>query len=344
MFPYLLTFMYILSICVLSSAEVRRCYKLEVLNQIKKEEETLRYYVKSLTAEANYFDFVNVKSDSNNRDTRNFSEKAKNKPLASEKAAFRKRNRSLNLDISRPPNNSRINLYAVLLEPEASREESLSWFSILSRLLVQKYLIKETLKEYTPEDVNKLLLNIIKNKQKLLDLSLRNPSPDILFQLSLEDKKLSGLLNHLLIGGEDFPSLLCFLDCTPKKSVNFCKLNFLFLDSYILEAIFPKTSLLCALQEIQQKVFNEVLEREKDFKQSPSHQALKTRSEFKSELKEKVSKVLLDSGYNVLFEKNFFDFSLGKIGSYFLIKSAQEHSISRFKYLFSEDNLIERID
>lgn len=344
MFPYLLTFMYILSICVLSSTEARRCYKLEVLNRIKKEEEALSCCVKSLTAEANYFDFVNAKLGSNNKNTWSSSEKVKNKPSTSEGASPQKRNRSLNLDMSRPPDNSRINLYAILLEPEASRQEPLSWFSILSRLLVQKYLVKETLKEYTSEDVNKLLFDIIKNKQKLLELSLRNPSPDILFELSPEDKRLSKLLNHLLIGGEDFPSLLCFLDCTPKKSINFCKLNFLFLDSYILETIFLKSSLLRALQEIQQKVFNEVLEREKDFRHVPSHQALKTRSEFKSELKEMVSKALLDSDYNVLLEKNFFDFSLGKIGGYFLIKGTQEYSISRFKYLFSEDNLIERID
>lgn len=343
MFPYLLTFLYILGICALSSGETQYFRKLELLNQIKKEDEQLRYYIKSLTAQSNYFDFINDKKESNNLECTS-SQKLDKKQTSSPNSSLpRKRNRSLSIDILRPPDNSRINLYAFLLESESFRNHQFSWFSILSRLIVQEYLTKNVLSEYTQEDVNNLLLAIIENKQKLFDLSLNDFSPEALLQLSFQDKALSNLLSHLLVGGEDFPSILCFLDFTPKKSLGFCKLNFLFLDSCILKAIFTEPSIVDSLQKIQQKILSEILEREETFQLSSSNHILKTRTDFKKELKEAVLTVLLDKNYNIFIEKNIFDFSLGKVGSYFLIKESQSHCISRVKYFYPENTWVEII-
>ncbi len=343
MFPYLLTFMYILGICILSSGEAKYFNKLESLTQIKKDEDQLRYYIKSLTAQSNYFDFINVKQKLDNVENLSSFKKIEKETTSSKISHYQKRNKSLNIDVLRPPDNSRINLHAILLEPESLRGDYFSWFSILSRLIVQEYLTKDVLSEYTPEDVNRLLLAIIDNKQLLLNLSLDNSSPDLLSQISLKDAFLSKLLNHLLVGGENFSSILCFLDCTPKKNLGFCKLNFLFLDNCILKAIFPNSSIVDSLQEIQQNFFREILEREENFQKSSSNQLLKTRTEFKLELKEAVLSVLLNHQCNVFIDKNIFDFSLGKKGSYFLIKKSQSHCISRFRYFYPENRWIERI-
>lgn len=221
--------------------------------------------------------------------------------------------RLLSIPFSRPPNNSRFNLYAFLQESPEERANTVSWYAIFARLLKRVYVDAGQIPEGTEY---KILEALLSKKEEILEGGSRL-GEDTLSILTLPVTEAK-LLYTILRGSKQAPSLLNFL-CYEEKPKGYCKLNLLFADPLLLQAVVNHPEAYEKIRSAREEVWHAVKYQEQAIQEQGQAAALeffKTRTDFRIELRDKIH--ILLSHYHLLdlLNKKLFDYTLGSAGDY----------------------------
>ncbi|MEG0036833.1 MAG: hypothetical protein RSB82_00295 [Victivallaceae bacterium] len=331
MYPYLIAMLCLMNFSVLIFNEIRVLTTYETLRKIEVRQDDLFEIRYSLKAEHAFNDFVEMISE---KDDCKVEEAKTTEPIHNldfEEKSKKSTVKSLNIDFNRLPNNSRINLYGFLNEPEELRNNPASWYAILGRFLRKNYLEKPGFPinriNFEWDILNAILLQkarIISGEEKV--------DPDILGTLVFPNPELAEAVYLLLTGFDDNPSILNYLDYEVKKP-GFCKLNFMFVDPLLLSAVIDHQEAFNKLRALQLKTLQEVRDREEEFLRNKSLKDkpfLKNRTCFKLELNESVSIILAEYDLLPILNKKLFEFTLGKPGDYIFLSNSDTGVVTRY--------------
>lgn len=223
----------------------------------------------------------------------------------------KRRYRSLKVPFTSPPNNSRLNLYAFLTEPESIRQEEGSWYFLFVRLIKLLYVDTGCIAPGMESMVAEALLA---KKEELLEIAKKH-GEEGLVTLNLPPQEAHALY-VMLKGVKKNPSLLNFL-CYEEKPQS--KLNLLFAHPVLLQALVPHPAAYQELSALRSEIMEEVRYQEQEIQQHGQQAALdffRTRTDFRIELRDRTQIIL--SRYNILLPLNHkrLDFSLGSSGDY----------------------------
>jgi hypothetical protein len=232
-----------------------------------------------------------------------------------------KRSVSLKFNLSRPPNNSRLNLYLVFFGKD-------SWhYEIAARLIRNLYSGCPDF-DSLPGAEYQLLNALTAKKEKMTTLAF----PDELASIDLEHENLQHLLYFMLKGGtikeRHFPSFLNFVSFDRKLTNESCKFNLLFISHELLNVILQNESATCEIIEKCNIIWERILYEEENRKNLSKEQCL-NRSQIKNYYKLETQRILDSHSLSSL--KNHFDYGLGKVGNVLLVCDSQTGLIIREK-------------
>lgn len=238
----------------------------------------------------------------------------------------KQRYRLLKVPFSRPPNNSRYNLYALLTESPEEYNNPSSWYAIFVRLLKRAYVDPGIVPQGAEYAITNLLLS---KKEEILEGASKY-GPDILETLTLPTEEAE-VFYTMLKGSPHAQSLLNFLHYE-EKSLGGCKLNLIFMDPLLLEAVINHPLGCQELQSLRDGIWDAVKTQEEAIQQHGQAAALelfKTRTDFRLELRDKTQIILNQHGLVELLNKKLFDFTLGSAGDYLFLIDPQTKVVSR---------------
>ncbi|AAP98779.1 hypothetical protein CpB0850 [Chlamydia pneumoniae TW-183] len=255
-------------------------------------------------------------------------DKGKVTPKQIAKVATKKkqRYRLLQVPFSRPPNNSRYNLYALLSEPPECYSDTASWYAIFIRLLRRAYVDTGNV---PPGSEYAIANALISNKQEILERGAQL-GPDVIETLTLPEEQAE-IFYKMLKGSSNSQSLLNFLHYE-EKSLGHCKLNLIFMDPLLLEAVLDHPDAYRETSLLRDGIWEAVKRQEhaiQEHGQAAALELFKTRTDFRLELRDKMQ--LLLSRYDLLplLNKKMFDYTLGSAGDYLFLVDPDTKAISR---------------
>ncbi|SPN73933.1 hypothetical protein C10C_0790 [Chlamydia serpentis] len=234
--------------------------------------------------------------------------------------------RLLQVPFTRPPNNSRYNLYSLLSEAPEQYSNKTSWYSIFVRLLRHVYVDTGNVppgSEYLVTDA------LISKKEEIIEGGPKL-GPDIIETLTLPGKEAE-ILYKMLKGSSTSQPLLNFLHYE-EKNLNQCKLNLIFMDPLLLEAVIDHPAAYQEISLLREGIWEAVKRQEhaiQEHGQAAALELFKTRTDFRLELRDKMQ--LLLSRYDLLpiLNKKMFDYTLGSTGDYLFLVDPDSKAISR---------------
>ncbi|WP_201456420.1 hypothetical protein [Chlamydia sp. 17-3921] len=234
--------------------------------------------------------------------------------------------RLLQVPFSRPPNNSRYNLYALFMELPEIHYNSASWYSIFVRLLKRVYVDTGNV----PQGSEYLITNTLLSKKEEIMEGAAKFGPDIIETLTLP-KEEADILYTMLKGSKNAQPLLNFLHYEEKLPSN-CKLNLIFMDPLLLEAVIDQPAVYLEINTLRNGIWESVKRQEEAIQkhgQAAAIELFKTRTDFRLELRDKTQLILSQHGLIELINKKLFDFTLGCAGDYLFLVDPDTKTISR---------------
>ncbi|ANG66006.1 hypothetical protein [Chlamydia gallinacea] len=234
--------------------------------------------------------------------------------------------RLLNVPFSRPPNNSRFNLYAMLQECSGNYEDPASWRSIFIRLLKRVYVDTGCVPQGSEYIVTEALLN---KKEEIIEGG-RKFGADVIETLTLPTQE-ANILYTMLRGSKNVQPLLNFLHYEEKSQGNY-KLNLIFMDPIFLEAVIDHPRAYRELETLRGSIWESVKRQEQAIQQHGESAVLelfKTRTDFRMELKDKTQILLAQYDLLPLLNKKVFDYTLGSAGDYIYLIHPETGVVSR---------------
>ncbi len=238
--------------------------------------------------------------------------------------------KALGVNMARPPNNSRLNLYTLLhKEPHSDLPKEFSLYQVTARLMRNLYHDEPFFKNVHDAEF-RILEKLIDKKEQTTHFT----TPDQLSELNLGDETLQKVFYQMLKGTKNTPSLLHYItfdnieSISPKR-----KINLLFADPHIIHAIFPEGNVATQLLIRRAQVLD-TIEYQEANKSKLSPDSSKGRRDLSNELKSALEEILKNAGFNAKkYESNVFDYGLGKSGTVLFIEDSKTHSITREKYI-----------
>lgn len=236
--------------------------------------------------------------------------------------------RSLSVPFSRPPNHSRLNLYAFLSEQDDERSRSVSWYAILSRLIKRVYVDTG----HFPHGTQTLVVDALLNQKEEIIAGAQTLGEDCLSTIVFPEE-VADKIYRMLRGCDRYPSLLNFLHYE-KKMLSQCKLNLFFMDSLLLEAVLNHTEASQQIDALRKEILDRVKYQEQEVqthRQEAVLELFKTRTDFRMELQDNTQ--ILLSKYDLLdvLNKKCFDYTLGSVGDYLFVTNPYTHIDSRVR-------------
>lgn len=227
---------------------------------------------------------------------------------------------------TRPPNNARLNVYALLYEIRGS-QDSFSLYEIAARLLRLLYGELPAFRAL-PHAEYALLDELIRKREETLTFTY----PDALATLTFSDPELQKLWIALLKGTEGKPSLLNYLTFDRGNGRPPVKINLLFAPAPVLEALFNAPSLTQKLLLLRAPLVEEIFYQEAH-RLTLSKEEGKSRTLFKEELRKGYEALIQAEGLSDSAYHKWLDFSLGKMGTILYIEEPSTGYVHREKYV-----------
>lgn len=237
-----------------------------------------------------------------------------------------KRYRLLEIPFSRPPNNSRFNLYSLLKESPENYGDPSSAYAIFARLLQGLYVQSELIPQGAEYRVIEALLA---QKDEIISRA-RELGSDCLETVVLPEEE-AGWLYKMLKGTKTTRSLLHFLNYE-EKNTNQGRLNLLFTDPVILQAFINDSKAYSELERVRQEVWESARQQElaiKAYGQAAALEIFKTRTDFCTELQDKTQVILHRYDLLSLLNKKVFDYTLGTAGDYIFVVDPENEGVNR---------------
>ncbi|AAP05681.1 hypothetical protein [Chlamydia caviae] len=244
------------------------------------------------------------------------------------KVATRKKRkyRLLKVPFSRPPNNSRFNLYALMQESPEEYADPASWHAIFVRLLRRVYVDTGSVPPGSEYAITEALLS---KRAEILEGG-KMFGPDVIETLTLPSQE-ADILYTMLRGSKTTQSLLNFLHYE-EKAQGLIKLNLIFADPLLLEAVVDHSVACQELEALRGGIWESVKRQEQSIQEHGEAAALelfKTRTDFRMELRDKTQVLLSQYDLLALLNKKVFDFTLGSAGDYIYLTDPETGAVSR---------------
>ncbi|WP_375793832.1 hypothetical protein O1W69_01900 [Chlamydia sp. 12-01] len=249
-------------------------------------------------------------------------------PKKTAKVATKKKRkyRLLKVPFSRPPNNSRFNLHALMQESPEYYADSASWHAIFIRLLKRVYVDTGCVPPGSEYAITEALLS---KKAEILEGG-KKFGPDVIETLTLPSQE-ADILYTMLRGSKTTQSLLNFLHYE-EKAQGLIKLNLVFADPLLLEAVVDHPVAYQELEALRGGIWESVKRQEQSIQEHGEAAALelfKTRTDFRMELRDKTQVLLSQYDLLALLNKKVFDFTLGSAGDYIYLIDPETGAVSR---------------
>ncbi|MEF9519629.1 hypothetical protein SBV45_01870 [Chlamydia crocodili] len=249
-------------------------------------------------------------------------------PKKTAKVATKKKRkyRLLKVPFSRPPNNSRFNLYALMQESPEHYADAASWHAIFVRLLKRVYVDTGCVPPGSEYAITEALLS---KRAEILEGG-KKFGADVIETLTLPSQE-ADTLYIMLRGSKKTQSLLNFLHYE-EKSQGLIKVNLVFADSLLLEAIVDHPVACQELETFRGGIWESVKRQEQSIQEHGEAAALelfKTRTDFRMELRDKTQVLLSQYDLLPLLNKKIFDFTLGSAGDYIYLIDPETGAVSR---------------
>lgn len=288
----LFVMIFISILAIQSFGELKIALEDRLFEKWEKKEETLRYRVRLAFAES---ELERYKADHPiERESRPRAPKGLDNPKAKKERP--KKSTPLNFDETRPPENSRLNLW------ECISEKKEPYYEGMARLMRGLYGHKPFFMERAGFEYQ-ILEELSRKKEEIATLN----SVDELASLVLKNESLQEVFYKILRGGADFPSLLWYVRLDQKRG----SLNMLFAPLEVLISLFGKefafdfdalrSGLLIRMRDEEEN--RSLLEADLCLNRTAIHQQLKVEGE------------ALLIKYKIVDDSKCFDFHLGKPGS-----------------------------
>lgn len=230
--------------------------------------------------------------------------------------------KSLGVDLHRPPNNARLNVFLLLKEDPKDRSSPISRYELMAKLmrkLYSNYPFFNEIENAEYKIINKLI--------ECREATAKFRTPDELATLVFDDPQLQQLFYLMLKGPSGAPSLLHYISFFENNQGEQSKINFLLAPRVIVEVILDSSPLVEELIEIRKNHWKAITYQETHRKEVPKERAI-GRESFKTEFKKEIEGLLLRHGFSSEIVE-LFDFSLGKSGDFLFIDDATTHIILR---------------
>jgi hypothetical protein len=261
--------------------------------------------------------------------TENQKLKIKKKPVETIKQAdpYVKKARALGVNAARPPNNARLNLYNLLFVEEKKGPEDFSYHETTARLICLLYQEEP----FFQPGIEYKLLGALRAKHESIAFF---EDVDQLLSLDFEDEFLQTAFFHMLKGTKTAPSLLNYvtLDKINDKA-QARKINVLFADPLIIQAIFPNNNVAEKLIARRDAIWTDIEYQELHRLESTKEEC-KGRKDYGVEIKQGVEQALIEGGIDPkLYVSKVFDCTLGKPGSVIFLEDPRTGALLRQKYV-----------
>ncbi|MBQ8498939.1 hypothetical protein [Chlamydia sp.] len=237
-----------------------------------------------------------------------------------------KRYRLLEVPFSRPPNNSRFNMYSFLKESPENYTDPASAYAIFARLLYTLYVQPGLI----PQGAEYRVMHALLDQKDILIARARELGADSIETIVLPPEE-AGWLYTMLKGTKTVRSLLHFLQYE-EKNTNQGKLNLLFADPIILQAFINNSEAYVELERVRQEVWESARQQElavKTYGQAAALEMFKTRTDFRVELQDKTQVILHRYDLLPLLNKKVFDYTLGTAGDFIFVMDPENERIIR---------------
>ncbi|MCC5831945.1 MAG: hypothetical protein JJU12_02760 [Chlamydiales bacterium] len=319
--PYLLTLAFLMLMSILTSSEVVRFSQGSLGIQLHNDYLDSKVASERALAHAAFEDFRKHNPDAVEE------EEKKKKPSTPRKPSAKvRRSTALGFNFTRPPNNSRLNLY-LLLHEEPNKDYPLSLYEAAARLM---HLLYAEAKFYEPNAEYRILDALIAQKKATALFSC----PDELATLELGDPKLQAIFYCMLKGADERPSLLDFITFDKEGlSRDKKKVNLMFADRRLIEALLDNAQITEKLLAARAALWEEIFDQEAH-RLERTKEECKGRNDLKRDLANVCRKIFLEAGLD--FDTHYkwvFDLGLGHLGNILFIEDPKTGFVRREKYL-----------
>lgn len=221
---------------------------------------------------------------------------------------------NLNYNTSRPPNNSRLNFYAII------QEGDYFGYEVAARLIRNLY---EKESYFTPHLEYRLLDALMAHKEEMEGFTY----PDELAGIDFRDTELQSAFYAMLQESTSTPSLLNYITYDAMGSRNQKKVNLLFASPELLDAIFNDVTLCAQLEHLINEMWLNIVQEDN---QKEISERL-TRTKIRQELTRRFDELLGSVRLGNVEAKKFFDFTLGKKGNVVFVIDEQSGALTRKK-------------
>lgn len=303
MTPYLFTLTFLMMITCLTSSESVRFHHSMIEKNIYASANQTRFEREELSCLSDLDEIRGQESEDPKK-----REPRKVKPPTTRA----KRYPALRINTARPPNNARLNLYALLhAEPNKNVPEEFSLYETCAALLRLLYSHASFFHE-VPRLEYVLLDALCQKKEQCVQFS----SPDELGSLVFEDPQLQAVFYRMLKGTKESDSLLDYITFDQQGGKSQArKINLLFADPLILKAIFPKGQTAENLLARRELIWQEIAIQEAKRNELKPEQCDGRRG-FAVKIAQMLDEVLIADGFDSKkYKGQVFDCTLGKSGT-----------------------------
>ena len=235
----------------------------------------------------------------------------------------------LRVNTSRPPNNSRLNLWKFVKDPHKKLCNEFSLYELFARVMRKLYEKEAFFLDY-PQAEYRILDKILEKSEEVLNFT----HVDQLSGLQLDDSGLQKVLYMMLKGTKEATSLLHFITFDPLKArVQARKINLLFAEPTLLEAIFQNSAIVDKILVKREQIWAEILYQEAHRLEKPM-EAYKGRKMFGDDLQAALQEVLAPEDLNFeRYKSDVFDCTLSEPGTVIFIPDALTGQVIREKYI-----------
>lgn len=315
--PYLITLTFLLLMSILTSSEVLRFSQAHFASHLYASSQEQDRIIQSADAHALLDDFRGEE-----REKIVYDEGEKRAPKPGKKV---RRSPSLQFDLARPPNNSRLNFYQII-HGSPPKKFPLSLYDTAVRLMDSLYGEASFFKA-VPGAAARIMNALIAENEK----SGHFTTPDELATLTFEDPTLQEVFYAMLKGEEKCPSLLNYITFDRAKRED-KKINLLFASKELIEALLNHPVLSEKLIALRNRQWVEIFDEETHRLERPK-ELNKGRLGFKNELSAGYEALLDEEGLHLDSYKTVFDLSLNKMGSVLFIEDPETGFIHRERHL-----------
>ncbi|MCB1180726.1 MAG: hypothetical protein KDK55_01715 [Chlamydiia bacterium] len=235
----------------------------------------------------------------------------------------------LNINLGRPPNNSRFNFALVLSDHKVNKwDEKFSPYHLAKRLMILLYSDQPFFQNIS--NVADLILSKLIEKKEQTE---KFTHPDQLATLSLDNEDLQVIFYRMLKGDHGCPSLLNYLtfDLSKNKwTANHHKINLMYANKTLINLIIENENATDSLLEMRGEMWKKILKQE-EIRLTMTREEGLNRTKIKQHLKQSFYNLIESYGLDAKELEKHFDFGLGHPGNTLLVRDEQTGIMIREK-------------